>query len=304
MTSHHPASDVVTAPHADPFAVAGLVDPYLEQFLNTRGYSNNLRSATAYSLLGSGKRFRPVLCMHACLACGGSIEQALPPAAALELVHCFSLVHDDLPALDNDDLRRGRPTLHRHAGEAMAILAGDLMLTLAFMLLAERTTNPTAHVLELSHATAAMIHGQVHDTLGGLDPAHPPLEQVASIHANKTGALIAAACRMGVLAAQPAGEQAPAAALDAMTRYAHALGLVFQITDDLIDVTQSADHAGKRTGKDAAAGKLTYPGVLGLDGARDAAREHAAEAQDALAGFSSAADPLRALCNQVLSRTK
>jgi geranylgeranyl diphosphate synthase type II len=304
MSSRPAVSDDVTAPAADPLAVASLIDPYLIEFLSSRGYSANLHDAAAYALLGPGKRFRPVLCMQSCIACGGTASMALAPAAALELVHCFSLVHDDLPALDNDDLRRGRPTLHRHAGEAMAILTGDLLLTLAFELLAERTPNVAEHVRELSQATAAMIHGQVHDTLGGLDPALRAMERVESIHANKTGALIAASCRMGVLAAAAAGLEVGPGALDAMSRYAQALGLVFQITDDLIDVMQSAEHVGKRTGKDAAAGKLTYPGVLGLEGAQRAAREQTGKAIEALAAFGPRAEPLRMLCNQVLSRTK
>jgi geranylgeranyl diphosphate synthase type II len=280
------------------------IDQYLAGFLRSRGFTPNLHDATAYSLLGQGKRFRPVLCLQACVACGGTPEAAMPAACALELVHCFSLVHDDLPALDNDDLRRGRPTLHRHAGEAMAILSGDLMLTLAFSLLAHRAGACDELVRELSDATAAMIHGQVHDTLGGLPENLSPLDRVAKIHANKTGALISAACRMGAIAAKAGGASMPPDALESLTTYAESLGLVFQITDDLLDVTQTAEHVGKRTGKDAAAGKLTYPGLLGIEGAERAAKEHADAAIDALRRFPASADPLRNWCSTVLHRTK
>ncbi len=280
------------------------VDRFLADFLRGRGYTPNLHDAAAYSVLGQGKRFRPILCMQACVACGGLAAAAMAAGCALELVHCFSLVHDDLPALDNDDLRRGRPTLHRHAGEAMAILAGDLMLTLAFSLLAERAASAPGLVRELAVATEGMILGQVHDTLGGLDDALTPLERVERIHANKTGALIVAACRMGVESARAWGVMPPPGALDAMTRYARSLGVLFQVTDDLLDVTQTAEHVGKRTGKDAAAGKLTYPGLMGIDGAREAARRHASEAAAALAPFGERAEPLARTVISVLERTK
>lgn len=280
------------------------VDRFLGDFLRSRGYTANLHDAAAYSVLGQGKRFRPMLCMQACVACGGAATAAMAAGCALELVHCFSLVHDDLPALDNDDLRRGRPTLHRHSGEAMAILAGDLMLTLAFSLLAERASCCPALVRELSVATEAMILGQVHDTLGGLDPALTPLERVERIHANKTGALIIAACRMGVASAVASGVCPPADALEALTRFARSLGVLFQVTDDLLDVTQTAEHVGKRTGKDAAAGKLTYPGLLGIDGAREAARRHAIDARAALSPFGQRASSLHHTVNSVLERTR
>jgi geranylgeranyl diphosphate synthase type II len=288
----------------DPLSPPPEFDAYLAEFLRSRGLSANLHDATAYSLLGSGKRFRPVLCALACRACGGDEAAALAPAAAVELVHCFSLVHDDLPALDNDDLRRGRPTLHKHAGEAMAILSGDLMLTLAFELLAERTRSGAEHCVELARATRAMIQGQVHDTLGGLDSSLAPLMQVQAIHANKTGALIAAACRMGVIAAAESGVRVPSTALNAITSYAEHLGLVFQITDDLLDVTQTAEHTGKNTGKDAAAGKLTYPGIMGIEQAREQARHHTAAAVESLAVFGDRGTELAAVGRRVLERTK
>jgi geranylgeranyl diphosphate synthase type II len=280
------------------------VERFLTDFLRSRGLTANLHDATAYSVLGQGKRFRPILCMQACVACGGTATAAMAAGAAIELVHCFSLVHDDLPALDNDDLRRGRPTLHRHAGEAMAILAGDLMLTMAFSLLAEHVPSAPSLVRELAAATEGMILGQVHDTLGGLDEALTPLERVERIHANKTGALIVAACRMGVQCAAASGVAPPASAMDAITTYARSLGVLFQVTDDLLDVTQTAEHVGKRTGKDAAAGKLTYPGLLGIEGTREAARRHAAEAHAALSTFGQRAEALHRTVISVLERTK
>ncbi len=280
------------------------VDRFLGDFLRGRGYTANLHDAAAYSALGQGKRFRPILCMQACVACGGAATAAMAAGGALELVHCFSLVHDDLPALDNDDVRRGRPTLHRHAGEAMAILAGDLMLTLAFSLLAERASTAPGLVRELAVATEGMILGQVHDTLGGLDAALTPLERVERIHANKTGALIVAACRMGVACAAASGAAPPPDAMEAMTRYARSLGMLFQVTDDLLDVTQTSEHVGKRTGKDAAAGKLTYPGLLGVEGAREAARRHAADAHAALSTFGERAEALHRTVKSVLERTR
>lgn len=241
-----------------------------------------LLEAVQYAALGPGKRLRPLLAWHACEAISSPGERSLPAGLALELVHAFSLVHDDLPAIDNDDVRRGRPTLHKHAGEPMAILAGDALLTRAFellaffpldssvptRLLAERDAAEPAQRLallrELASATSAMVAGQVWDTCAGLPPHLSPIEQLRLIHANKTGALIRAACRMGAMCAAPLHPDDPR--LTAITAYAEAVGLMFQIVDDLLDVTQSAEHTGKRTHKDADAGKLTYPAVLGVEG--------------------------------------
>lgn len=231
---------------------------------------DNLAEAIRYSSLSGGKRLRPALTLLCCEAVGGQTNNALAPAAALELIHTFSLVHDDLPAMDDDDMRRGRPTLHKHAGEAMAILAGDAMMSLAFELVAEAEqsrTIPGQLTAELARATTCMIVGQVYDTLGGLPDDLKDEQTIRLIHSNKTGALIRAACRMGALCGGAETSQ-----LDALSRYGDAIGFMFQIVDDLLDITQTPEHAGKATGKDASAGKLTYPGLFGLERARQTIR--------------------------------
>jgi len=231
----------------------------------------NLRDAVRYATLGGGKRLRPVLAWACCEAVGAEGARSVAAGAAVEFVHAFSLVHDDLPALDDDDLRRGRATLHVHAGEAMAILAGDSLLALAFQSLRHDAGMDPAVALrlldELAPATQAMIAGQVLDTLGGFGASDgDDAARVEAVHRQKTGALIRAACRMGALAGG-----CDAAQLARVTAYAEAMGLMFQIVDDLLDATGETEHVGKRTGKDEAAGKLTFPGVHGVAGARAAA---------------------------------
>jgi geranylgeranyl pyrophosphate synthase len=295
--------DALTAP-VEP------VEAYLRAFLESRPLPVNLREAVGYSLLGPGKRLRPILVVRSCQAVGGTLEQALAPAGAIELIHCFSLVHDDLPAMDDDDLRRGRPTLHVHAGEAMAILAGDLMNTLAFELIAERLAAPTAAAvsLELARATHDMIAGQVYDTLPAFPQGMAPLERLRTIHRHKTGALIRAACRMGGIVGG-----ADEARLAALTDYAEAIGLMFQVVDDILDVTQTTEHLGKTAGKDVEQGKLTYPALIGLDASRREAQRLQDEAHAALDrldvagrqdGIEDAAGPLRRLCDYMAVRSK
>ncbi|MFZ9915443.1 MAG: polyprenyl synthetase family protein, partial [Phycisphaerales bacterium] len=246
-----------------------------------------------------GKRLRPILILESARACGGSVDDALPAAVAMEFVHAFSLVHDDLPALDDDDMRRGRPTCHVAFGEAMAILGGAALLAGAAIGAAACPRNGDAAAQLLLHATCDMIAGQVHDTLGGFPDDLALPARLELIHRKKTGALIEASCRMGALAAG-----ADAARVAALGRYGERIGLMFQIVDDLIDATQSAEHAGKATGKDADAGKLTYPSVHGLEGSRrEVARLHA-EALEALAPLGAAADPLRNLLGYLARRTK
>ncbi|CAN5830576.1 polyprenyl synthetase family protein [soil metagenome] len=293
------------------------VDEYLRQLVDGLAFPTNLRDAIAYGLYGGGKRLRPLLAWWCCAAVGGDPAASLPAGAAVELVHAFSLVHDDLPAMDDDDLRRGRPTLHRATSEAMAILAGDAMLNLAYAHLVDATRAPAllgSLVRELAEGTGGMIAGQVYDTLGGFEPGLEDERKLSTIHLNKTGALLRAACRMGAMigldAPGPAGAQphrksdSPRASLDAITRYADAVGLMFQIVDDIIDVTQPAEHAGKKTGKDAEAGKLTYPGVLGLGASRERVARLLDGASAALQPFGAAADPLRAIAAYMAIRTK
>jgi len=282
--------------------VAERVDAYLAEWLAERPMPANLREAMTYAALGPGKRMRPTLVLRSAEAVGGRAEAALAPAAAIELIHAFSLVHDDLPAMDDDDLRRGRPPLHRHAGEAMAILAGDAMLGQAVELVLTRVRPAelaTRVGLELLIGCNNMIAGQVYDTLPGFAAAVGPLERLTTIHRNKTGALIRAACRMGALCGGAHGRQ-----LAAMTRYGEAVGLMFQVVDDVLDVTQTTEHLGKTAGKDVDQHKLTYPALLGLAASRAAVRRLRGEALEALDGLGEAARPLRELCEFLAVRTK
>ncbi|MBY0112226.1 MAG: polyprenyl synthetase family protein [Phycisphaerales bacterium] len=312
----------MSASSADIFAPLDSIERSLEKYVSNLRIGDRLRDAVAYSLLGGGKRLRPVLAWHACAAAGGDPQDALPAAVAVELVHCFSLVHDDLPAMDDDDLRRGKPTLHKHAGEAMAILAGDAMMTLAFDPITSGVVNPKlagerdaaiSHrlVRELMVATTGMIVGQVYDTIPGSVPGLEPLARVKEIHRHKTGALIRASCVMGAICAELSGVDTKAVETRraALARYGEAIGLMFQIVDDVIDETQSAEHTGKRTGKDKDAGKLTYPlahggGQAGLEKCRSEITRLHEESLTHLAPLGPAAEPLRALCEFLATRTK
>ncbi|MDX2146644.1 MAG: polyprenyl synthetase family protein [Planctomycetota bacterium] len=306
----------------DVFLPLPAIEAFLTQTLSAFAWPANLFDATSYATLGGGKRLRPILAWHCAVAACGRGEPSLLPGAAVELVHAFSLVHDDLPGLDNDDLRRGKPTLHKHAGEAMAILAGDALLAGAFEILVSRCEDPALGVAlarELASGTTAMIAGQVYDTVGGVPEGLSDREHLAIIHRNKTGALIRAACRMGTLAAfherearAGAGEPVGGAprtsrdeALRAISTYADAVGLVFQIVDDLLDVEQSSEHAGKRTGKDAEAGKRTYPSVLGVQASREEVERLTHRAIDAVrAAFGPDAQGLERLASLMSRRTK
>ncbi len=271
-------------------------------FVDERALPTNLREAIRYAVLGGGKRLRPILAIRACEAVGGSAQAALAPATAIEMVHCFSLVHDDLPAMDDDDLRRGRPTLHRHTNEAMAILAGDAILALAFELIATRL-EPAELVgpitTELATATNDMIVGQVLDTLGGHDPTDSPVESLRATHRHKTGALIRCAVRMGAVCGR-----ADRAQLDSVTRYAEAIGLMFQVVDDLLDVTQTTETLGKAANKDSDQGKLTYPGLLGIEQSQEEVARLKNEAYEALEPLGAGADALRTLCDYLAVRQK
>jgi len=278
------------------------VERLLSDSIDWSRLPQHLAEAAQYGVLGGGKRLRPILVLTSCEAVAGLEEDAAPAAAALELVHCFSLVHDDLPALDDDDLRRGRPTLHIHAGEPLAILAGDLMLAMAFGVIAKGSCSPhirAALVEELATGTSDMVAGQVYDTLGGLPKDISPLEQVKLVHRNKTGALIRAACRMGGLCGNASAE-----AMTALTTYGEAMGLMFQIVDDLLDITQSAEHVGKATGKDAARGKMTYPTVLGESACHAEVDRLRNEAVAAAAELGDGGYPLGCLAEVMAVRTR
>jgi geranylgeranyl diphosphate synthase type II len=266
----------------------------------------------AYSLFAPGKRLRPLFVMLTCEAAGGLADQSLPAACAVEMVHTYSLIHDDLPAMDDDDLRRGLPTCHKKFGEALAILAGDALLTAAFEVLATGCPPRTAAVscLELASGAGAvgMVGGQTLDLIaegkilasGDSDTPVPDetrpfasVTRLENIHARKTGALFRSALRLGVYAAQ--AELAVGVNpehLVAADDYAAAFGLLFQVTDDLLDVESTAEVTGKRVGKDAARGKLTYPGLLGVDESR---RKAAELSKQAVAAAERLGSPLLAL---------
>jgi len=297
--------------------------PTIEAALDARcqlgeGCPDRLREAMRYSLLAPGKRIRPLLVLLACEACGGEIEAAMPAACAVEMIHAYSLIHDDLPAMDDDDLRRGRPTCHKAFDEATAILAGDALLPLAFETIAQEIKPPeTAVACSLALAQAAgacgMAGGQADDVMaekndelrmmnqesGNIHHSSFTIHQstLESIHQRKTGAIIRASLRMGALVAR--ADPLDLAALD---EYGRCIGLAFQITDDLLDVQSTAGEMGKRTGKDAERGKLTFPAILGLDQSKQYARQLVSEARHALAGFGPTAEKLRALSQFVLER--
>jgi len=261
---------------------------------------SRLLESVEYSLGDGGKRVRPVLVLEACRVCGGDEEAAWPAALAIECVHAFSLIHDDLPAMDNDDLRRGKPTNHKVFGEALAMLAGDWLLSHAFELLSSDEVDQRvapALARTLAEGTRDMIVGQGADIAGQQQPSDPAL--VRFIHRNKTARLIETACRLGALAAD-----APAARVEALGTYGHHLGLAFQIRDDLLDAAGSTDRAGKRVAKDVAAAKQTYPAAFGLEQSQRLAAAEVAAAVAALVPFGSRADRLRALARYVLRRDR
>lgn len=280
------------------------------------GNGGRVAAAMRYAALGGGKRLRAFLTLEAAAVCGGDLGRAARAAASIECAHAYSLVHDDLPAMDDDDLRRGQPTAHRAFDEATAILAGDALQTTAFEILLSPETHPDAGVrcalaLELARAIGAdgMVGGQMIDIqaearspeakAAALADPETALAHVAHLQALKTGRLIVLATRAGGLIAQAAP-----GALSALSRYADRLGLAFQIADDLLDVEGSERAAGKRLGKDAAAGKATFVEVLGVEGARAAAAERVSEAKSALAPFGDAATFLRGAADFVVARSR
>jgi geranylgeranyl diphosphate synthase type II len=256
-----------------------------------------------YAVFAGGKRLRPLLLLSGCRTCGGAPEEALPAAAAVEMVHTYSLVHDDLPAMDDDSLRRGKPTTHVVYGEALAILVGDALLTRAFEILSlppelpEWAPRQLAILATLAAAAGSegMIGGQVLDLEAqGRDP---DLEAVENLHGRKTGALIRASVVIGGHCAGADVER-----LRALGRYGTALGLAFQIVDDVLDVTASPADLGKSTGKDERAGKSTFPALMGIAASRARAQALEGEALAALDPLGAAADPLRYLATHVTRR--
>jgi geranylgeranyl diphosphate synthase type II len=261
-----------------------------------------LREAIRYSLLAPGKRLRPLLVLMAADACGCPWQTAMPAACAVEMVHCYSLVHDDLPAMDDDRLRRGRPTCHVQYGEAIAILVGDALLAQAFGTLSELDC-PAPSVVrccrELAAAAGAcsLVGGQV-DDLAGLPPGSG-LEELDRIHRRKTGAMFRVALRLGAIVGD-----ANAAAQAALDRYSQNLGLAFQVVDDLLDVGGRTETLGKSVGKDAAQGKITYPVLLGIEASRRRAAALIHEARWAIEAFGEKAAHLDALAQYVIDRDR
>ena len=258
--------------------------------------------AARYSLLGGGKRIRAVLTLAACELCTGSAEPALDYACALEMLHCYSLIHDDLPCMDNDDFRRGRPSCHKQYGEATALLAADALVTAAFEVVANAELSPAsraeaAAVLAKAGGARGMLYGQELDK--HFETVKASESELLQLHAHKTGALIVAAVELGCAAAGETG-----AKREALCRYAAEIGLVFQIVDDMLDVTSTTQELGKPVGSDAENDKTTFITLYGLQGAGEKARAHNDTALAALEPLGENAEFLRILAQELLTRKK
>jgi geranylgeranyl diphosphate synthase type II len=283
-------------------ARAAEVDAALDAFLpKAKEKPATIHAAMRYSVFAGGKRLRPILCLAAAEACGGDSESAMPPACAVEILHTYSLVHDDLPCMDDDDLRRGRPTCHKVYGEGMAVLTGDALLTEAFLILAQ--TSPAKRYpggsyvaeLALTGGSTRLIGGQVMDLEG--EGKKLTKAQLVKIHESKTAALLTTSIRLGAMTANATEKQ-----LEALTVFGHALGLAFQVIDDILDVTQSTEVLGKTAGKDAAVEKATYPAILGLEKSREEAAKLTKEAMEALKPFGRKAARLQEIAEYLLKR--
>jgi geranylgeranyl diphosphate synthase type II len=260
-----------------------------------------IHRAIRYSLFAGGKRLRPILCLASAEACRGKPDRALPLACAIECIHTYSLVHDDLPSMDNDDFRRGRPTCHKVFGEGIAVLAGDALLTVAFEILSQaqptKRYNTATLLKEIAVAAGSqkLIAGQVADLEA--EGKKVNRAQLRYIHENKTAAILTSAVRLGAMSAN-----ADSRKLKAITTFGGALGLAFQVVDDILDVTQTSEKLGKSAGKDVAAHKATYPAVVGLEKSRTEARALTRKAHDALGVFGRRGEALRALASYLLER--
>jgi geranylgeranyl diphosphate synthase type II len=283
-------------------ARTSLVDRSLDRYLPAESEKPaTIHKAMRYSIFAGGKRLRPVLTLAAAEACGGKVANALPAACAVECIHTYSLIHDDLPCMDDDDLRRGRPTSHKVFGEGIAVLAGDALLTVAFEILAKATPSrrhPVARqILDLAVAAGSrwLVGGQVADlegegrSLGG--------DELRYIHRCKTAALLTASIRLGAMSADATPGQ-----IRALTTFGQSVGLAFQIIDDILDVTQPTERLGKSAGKDVASQKATYPAIFGLEKSRAEAKRLTRAAHAALKSFGKKGDTLRALGDYLLAR--
>lgn len=285
-----------------------LIDAALAELLPPQAvYPEIIHDAVSYSMFAGGKRLRPVLCLASAEALGAGGSELLPVACALEMIHTYSLIHDDLPAMDNDDYRRGKPTNHKVYGEGIAVLAGDALLTLAFEVLAayglkaraEKKAQVLTVIKEIARAsgTFGMIGGQAVDLLSEGKKITP--ETLEYIHRHKTGALFLASVRSGALLAGAAQDQ-----LAALSAYAENFGLAFQITDDLLDIEGSAEIIGKPVGSDIRNEKVTYPSIYGLEHTKRLAAATVEKATAALAGLPGDTEPLKLLVQYLLKRDK
>jgi geranylgeranyl diphosphate synthase type II len=280
-----------------------LIDRALDRYLpKTSTKPVTLHKAMRYSLFAGGKRLRPILCLAAAEACRGNIDNALPLACAFECIHTYSLVHDDLPSMDNDDFRRGRPTCHKVFGDGIAVLAGDALLTIAFEIVSNAKPTPRYDIsillreIAVAAGSKRLIAGQVADLEA--EGKRVKRDQLRFIHENKTAAILKSSVRLGAMSAN-----ADARRLSSITQFGKRLGLAFQVIDDILDVTQTSEILGKSAGKDVAAKKATYPAVIGLEKSRAEARRLTRQAHDALSVFrEDDAEVLHALANYLLER--
>jgi geranylgeranyl diphosphate synthase type II len=282
-----------------------LIDAALNQVLPPDEAGGDILKAMRYSLFAGGKRVRPILCLAGCEAAGGRLEDAMFCACALEMVHTYSLVHDDLPAMDDDDFRRGVPTNHKVFGDGMAVLAGDGLLTQAMVLLTDpKHTDGLEPDRVLRAAQAVMYAVGYEGMVGGqaadlaAEQAEPDLALVQFIHAMKTGALLTASVHSGAIlgGASPRAEEA-------LMRYGRRIGLAFQIADDLLDITGSSEELGKQVGMDEARGKMTYPGVAGPAAAKETGFRLVDEAVELIADLGPKAEPLALIARYIMERT-
>lgn len=264
---------------------------------------STIHKAMRYSLFAGGKRMRPAVCIAAAEACGGTIEDALPLACAVECIHTYSLIHDDLPAMDNDDFRRGKPTNHKVFGEGIAVLAGDALLTQAFEIAANckgwKRHGHREIVLELAQASGSLqlIAGQVADLEG--EGQKLSTRELRYIHERKTSALLCCSVRLGAMSAN-----CNAAQLEALTVFGYNVGLAFQVIDDILDVTQTSEQLGKTAGKDVEAQKATYPSIVGLEKSKQIARQLTERAYEAISQFKGRAVALESIAHYLLDRDR
>ncbi|MEC4686274.1 MAG: farnesyl diphosphate synthase [Nitrospirota bacterium] len=280
-----------------------LVDSYLKKYFAGEFLPERLYESVTYSLFAGGKRIRPVLAIASFEACGGKAEDILPQASAIELIHTYSLIHDDLPAMDDDAIRRGKPTNHKVFGEAIAILAGDALLTEAFVMFTEgerfspHAVKEAIRILADAAGPRGMVGGQAEDILS--ERKEPDPRTVHFIHTHKTGALICASVRIAPVLAEASHE-----IIESLGMYGEKVGLAFQIVDDILDVTGDSDSLGKKTGADSEKGKMTYPAIYGIERSKAAANELVEEAISVIDFMGDGADSLRSIAKYLVQRTR